>query len=411
MRSNRATFEHESRKLLGSPGFSLSKPDCQARYLELQDKIANLDQMILRAEESERRWDPKFVGDSLAGPVPESRTVRPVDDPEYRQNFLTYLRTGIRTGLSERRDVSPGMAVGSPTASIPTSVLVPQGFVYDIEVALKYYGPMLAVSKILNTDTGQPLPYPTVNDVTVEAELVGEGAETIQADVTPSNIIFGAWKLSTKIVKVSLELLQDSAFDLESFLKEQFAIRLGRKLNTLFTTGDGEEKPTGFLTAATASDQTVTGDDNSESPDPTTEIGYLDLVGLEHSVDRVYRKGAIYQAHDSTVKFLQQLKDKYGRPLFTQPNQGEPLVVNGYPLLANNDMDTLANSPATERKTLAFGNFEKYLIRRVKELTVLRLSERYAEYGQVGFIGFARYDGNLLDAGTHPIKYLVSPAS
>jgi HK97 family phage major capsid protein len=55
---------------------------------------------------------------------------------------------------------------------------------------------------------------------------------------------------------------------------------------------------------------------------------------------------------------------------------------------------------------VAFGSLDKYLIRRVKEMSVLRLVERFADYGQVAFLGFARYDGNLLDAGTHPVKYL-----
>lgn len=59
------------------------------------------------------------------------------------------------------------------------------------------------------------------------------------------------------------------------------------------------------------------------------------------------------------------------------------------------------------KKTVAFGALDKYLIRRVKELAVLRLVERFADYGQVAFLGFARYDGNLLDAGTHPVKYIV----
>jgi HK97 family phage major capsid protein len=356
------------------------------------------------------------------------RSVRPLEDPfpwqgrEYASarrrrepsdpGFDAFLRRGDKSGCAEFRD----MGVGSPTASIPTSVLVPQGFMHEMEVALKYYGPMLEVSRDEPTPTGAPLPWPTTNDSSIEAELVGEGQQVDTQDLNVGNIVFGAYKLSTKLVKVSLELLQDSAFPLESYLVEQFAIRLGRKLNNLFTVGTGSSEPTGFLTAATegvggSSGISVIGDDNATSPDPATEVGYLDLVNLEHSVDIAYRKGAIFMAHDSTIRFIQSLKDKFGRPLFGSVEEGQPYQILGYPIYPNNDLDTLAlGSPDVPRKTLAFGQFQKYVVRRVKDMAVLRLVERFAELGQVGFLGFARYDGNLLDAGTHPIKYLTNPS-
>jgi HK97 family phage major capsid protein len=89
-----------------------------------------------------------------------------------------------------------------------------------------------------------------------------------------------------------------------------------------------------------------------------------------------------------------------------------PDTILGYKYSINNDMDTLAQtSPVSDRKTVAFGDLSKYVIRHVKELAVIRLVERFADYGQVAFLGFARYDGALLDAGTHPVKYLLSEQS
>jgi len=75
-------------------------------------------------------------------------------------------------------------------------------------------------------------------------------------------------------------------------------------------------------------------------------------------------------------------------------------------------MDQLTQtSPASVRKTIVFGRLDKYLVRRVREMSVLRLVERFADYGQIGFLGFARYDGQLIDAGANPVKYLANPAS
>jgi HK97 family phage major capsid protein len=218
------------------------------------------------------------------------------------------------------------------------------------------------------------------------------------------------------MVKVSIELLQDSAFDLEAFLVKKFGTRLGRVSNTKFTVGGGPSntsgsppvaapEPTGIITAATASGQTVIGDDNATTPDPTSQVGYLDLVNLEHSVDPLYRKGAKFMFHDSTLRFLKTLKDKYGRPLWMPGmTAGAADTINGYGYSVNNDMAPLGPN----NKSVAFGPLDKYLIRRVKEMSVLRLVERFADYGQVAFLGFARYDGNLLDAGTHPVRYLMN---
>jgi HK97 family phage major capsid protein len=335
-------------------------------------------------------------------------------DPEDRAFLQPAFKNNALTLREHRDNFDPGMGVGggSPLGSLG-GFFVPQGFVYDIDIALKYYGDMFAVATELATATGQPLPYPTANDTTVLGELVGEGEQVTGADVNVGHIIFGAYKFSTKLVKVSLELIQDSAFNIENFLKDQFAIRLGRILNYYFTQGDGTSEPQGIVGAATDSGITVLGDTNLASPDPTTQVGWEDLIHLEHSVDRLYRRGAKYMFHDYTLAGLKLLKDKYGRPLWVPGIANDaPDKINNYEYSINNDMDSIVEpSPVADRVTVVFGQLGKYLIRKVKELAILRLVERFADYGQVAFIGFARYDGNLIDAGTHPVKYLTTPGT
>jgi HK97 family phage major capsid protein len=290
---------------------------------------------------------------------------------------------------------------------------VPTGFVNDVEQALKYYGPMLnggaGDPTIMETATGQPLPYPTSNDTIVTGERLVENQPATQNDVTLGLITFMAWMYSTKLVKVSIALLQDSAFDLQKFLTDQFAIRLGRILNTDLTlcTGSTVQGPLGIIPAATVG-ATFVGAFTNDGSSGANTVGSDDMVTLEHSVDPLYRRGAKYMMHDSTLAGLKRLKDKYGRPLWLPSLQVQaPDTIMNYPYLINNDMDqlqTFASSGPVTRNTMVFGQLGKYLIRRVKEMSVLRLDERFAEYGQVAFLGFARYDGNLLDAGTHPVK-------
>jgi HK97 family phage major capsid protein len=313
-------------------------------------------------------------------------------------------RAILSGALPEFRDM------GITTSSLG-GYLVPQGFVYDVEQAMKWYGGMVdeAVVSTLNTSTGNPMPYPTDNDTSNTGERVGEGVQVTEQDVTIGSTTFNAYKYSTKMIKLSIELLQDSAFDLESYLKDKMATRLGRILNTDFTVGTGSSQPNGVLTAATAGPTAVGSSGNTGGSETGgTTIGSKDLTELEHSVDRAYRAGARYMMHDSTLKAVKEVLDKFGRPLF-QPGitVGAPDTINGYPFSINNDLPVIA----LNAKTILFGQFKKYFVRRVMELAIVKLSERYADYGQVAFIGFARRDGQLMDAGTHPIKYLVQAAS
>jgi HK97 family phage major capsid protein len=349
-----------------------------------------------------------------------------------RKQYAAAFRSFLRSGLNDRVDSIPSMTAeersiireyrdmgtggqGAYPGSTGTAggFFVPVGFSGEIETALKYYGPMLSGGpgdpKIFETASGQPLPWPTVNDTGTVGELIGENQTVNAGDVTVGQIVFGAFKFSTKMVKASLELLQDSAFDIESYLKDQFAIRLGRILNTKFTTGVGTTEPYGIVTQATLGG-TATGANSNDGVSAANTLGSDDFTTLEHSVDILYRRGAKYMMHDGTLAAVKKVKDKYGRPLW-QPGLAvnQPDTINGYAYLINNDMDQLqtqATSPTVTRKVLLFGDLSKYLIRRVRDLSVLRLEERYAEFGQVAFIGFARYDGAMLDAGTNPVKYL-----
>ncbi len=308
-----------------------------------------------------------------------------------------------RQFMTEFRDMGTGG--GNALQGSGGGYFVPVGFVDQIESAMKWYGDMLRAGTIMTTATGQPLPYPTDNDTGTVGELLAEATQVATADVTLGNLTLNAFKFSTKMVKVSIELMQDSAFDLEGYLGDKFAMRLGRILNTKFTTGAGTTEPKGIITAGTAG-PTATGSSTNDGGSGTAanSIGTDDLIELEHSVDKAYRRGSSFMAHDSTIKFVKKLKDKYGRPIWLPGLAvSSPDTILDYPYFTNNDMDTIA----TTKKTVLFGRLDKYLIRKVKDLSVLRLVERFADYGQVAFIGFARYDGNLLDAGTHPVKYLV----
>jgi HK97 family phage major capsid protein len=341
-------------------------------------------------------------------------------DVAYRRAFMSYLRDGETRISPEDREILRTNKRSITEGNIPAQggsfsslgYFVPQGFIYDVETALKYYAPLLngGCFSIMDTATGQLLPYPTNNDTTQTATLVSEGSGPIaEADVTANHIQFSAWKYTSGIVQASLELVQDSAFPIESFLAERFAVRFGRKFESELTNGSGSSRPLGLLNAIASSGATpvlaVGANANSGNSGDTAanSIGTSDLINLEHGVDPAYRQGAKYMFHDLTLAKLKTLLDKFGRPIW-QPgiSVSEPDRINGYEYVINQSMPVISASSTP----IAFGDMKKYLVRRVKDFSVQVLRERYAEFGLTGYLGFMRIDGNLLDAGTHPVNVL-----
>ncbi len=317
----------------------------------------------------------------------------------------------------ERRDVAEGVPL---TTHIGTytglGFFVPTGFSNQIEQATKYFAPLLSVFGRMDTATGNPLPYPISNDTATLAVLVSEAANNAESDGAGGNfgtsqINFGAWKYSSGLVKMSLELLQDSAFDLEAWLAERFGERFGRRYEADLTNGLGSAsgQPTGILTAiATSGVAPVIAAGSAESTGGTqtgaNSIGYSDLVNLEHSVDPSYRRRGKYMFHDLTLSSIKRIIDKYGRPLWAPGiTSGDPDRINGYEYVINQSMPQIAAAA----NTVVFGDLNKYLVRKVKNsMTVQKITERYAELGEVAFLALDRIDGQLLDAGTHPVNVL-----
>lgn len=299
------------------------------------------------------------------------------------------LRSRVARVHPERRDMS-AVTGGSG------GYMVPEGFVSQLETALLYFGPMLEASNVITTDAGNDLPWPTVNDTGNTGEQLGESTDIgSSVDTSVANVTLGAYKFSSKLIKVPVELIEDAAFDLVTWLGQALGQRLGRILNTKCTTGDGAATITGIVSAATLGKTTAS----------ATALDETELIDLYHSVDRAYRAGPQvgWMMSDLIAAEVRKLQATNGDFYLSGLASGEPDSIMGKRLWFNNDM---ASTLTATYKTALFGDFSKYVIRRVRGIRLRRLVERYADYDQEGFVAFLRADGNLIDAGTHPIKYL-----
>jgi HK97 family phage major capsid protein len=317
---------------------------------------------------------------------------------DVNQKQLTIsLSTRAMRSLDEAWEYRVAQGVGSGGIG---GFTVPDEMMRELEKAMLTFGGMRQVSTILRTNTGADLPIPMVNDTGNMGAIVAENQTHTEQGVTFTQLVLQSFKYSSKYVLVSVELMQDSVISMAEFLGSALGERIGRITNLHFTTGTGVSQPNGIVTAATLGKAGIVGQ--------TTSVTYADLVDLEHSVDPAYRTGARWMFADSTLKALKKLLDQQNRPLWA-PGIAvrEPDTILGYPYSINQDVAVMA----ANAKSILFGQLSKYLIRDVRDVTLIRMDERFAEFGQVAFLAFSRHDGDLLDAGTHPVKYYANSAT
>jgi HK97 family phage major capsid protein len=375
---------------------------------------------IASLDDTRGRVTPSDMGD-LSG-MPDARALRAMrpharraamQQPEERA-FTNWLRRGINGLDSEDRDLMRNQFRDANSLGIQNAqgtgtgaaggYIVPQGFSDQLMEAMLWFGGIDGVVGQFETETGQPFPWPTINDTTNKGRIIGQNIQVTETDFTFSEVTFNAYILSSDLVLIPLSLMEDSFFDLGALCARLLGTRLGRLLNNMGTVGTGTAEPTGIVTAALAAGL-------AQALSSATTVDYADLVNMEHAVDPAYRgPSARWMFHDQMLKNLKLLVDGNNRPLW-QPGltasfadgaavvgSGKPTIL-GYPYVINNDMPT----PAASANSMLFGDMSCFKLRKVGDITLIQLRERYADYLQTGLIAYLRADTNLIDAGTHPI--------
>ena len=218
------------------------------------------------------------------------------------------------------------------------------------------------------------------------AEWMDENGLYPESDDRFDQISLSAYKLGTAI-KVSEELMNDSVFDIESYISREFARRIGAAEEEAFLTGDGNKKPEGVFTKVADTPENLT------TINDATKLSFDDMMDLFHSLRAVYRNKAQFILNDTTIKAIRKIKDGNGNYIW------QPSVTVGQP-------DTILNRPyrtsiyapelAAGKTAILFGDFSYYWIADRQGRSFKRLNELYAANGQIGFLASERVDGKLI---------------
>ena len=348
-------------------------------YERMEEEIVNLGKEIERREKMDAF--EKELNASVNTPLVSKPEAGKLDEKKgrasdtYRKAFWNQLRDShslspeLRNALQEGTDSEGGY-------------LVPDEFEHTLIQALNDTNIIRNHARVITTSNGlHKIPVVTAHG---SASWIEEEGAYQESDETFGQVSLDAHKVGT-LIKVSEELLQDSAFDLEGYITTEFARRIGDKEEEAFLTGNGTHKPTGILNATGGADVGVTAA-------AVAAITSDELMDLYYSLRAPYRKNAIWILNDSTVKAVRKLKDLNGQYLW-QPaiRDGEVNTILGRPYYTSQFMPELAEG----NKTILFGDLSYYWIGDRQGISFKRLNELYAGNGQVGFLASKRLDGRL----------------
>jgi len=260
--------------------------------------------------------------------------------------------------------------------------LCPDTFENELVVGLTAKNVIRSLAKVINTSSGQhKIPVVATRGT---ASWVEEEGPIPEGDDVFGQQYIGAHKVGT-LIKVSEELLHDSAFDLEKYFIDEFSRRIGNKEEEAFLIGDGSGKPTGIL-ADGAAEVGVTAAS-------ATAITADELIDLFYSLPAPYRTNAVWVMNDATMKYIRKLKDTTGQYLWQKAiHEGDHETLLGKPIFHS----PFAPEVAAGSKPILFGDFSYYWIGDRTGISFRRLNERYADTGQVGFLATKRVDGKLI---------------
>lgn len=356
----------------------MAEVDKLARDIEREERLANIERELDQIQR------PIAARKEQPGDGQEQRAARATD--EYRSAFWTQFRHGKQALMA---DEYRALAIGTDAAG---GFLVPQDFERRIIDLLPEENVMRTLATVIATASDREIPVVASHG---QAYWTAEEGSFTESDDAFSQKLLSAHKL-TVLMKISEELLQDAAFDLEAYTAREFARRAGVKEEDAFVAGDGNGKPRGVIldaqTGVTAASATAVAAD--------------ELIDLFHSVKRPYRARATWLMNDSTVKAIRKLKDSNNEYLWQPGLQaGQPDRLLGRPVMVSAAMPVIA----ANAKSIAFGDFSYYWIADRQGRVFQRLSELYATTGHVGFRAYQRVDGVLVLA--EAVKVLVHPVA
>lgn len=329
-------------------------------------------------------------------PRPSARPQETLD-----KAFEAYLRTGQANADISALRVTNEQGVGTGAGGGYT---VPDGFRQKLVEVKQAFGGLAAEVDTFNTSDGRPIEYPSLDDTDNQGSITAENAVFADgADLAFGTVRLGAYKYTSQgagsglPLRVSVELVQDSAFDITGLVARALGTRIARKQAQHWLTGTGVSEPLGLVASSLTADNEL---------DTADAVDYDDLLDTYDLLDPAYEQNAKWIMKKNTWSQIRGILDGAQRPIIQSSHDGiggkPALTLLGFPVIIDQGMPTL--SSAADGNVIAFGDFrEAYVIRRVSNLAVVVNPFSRANYGQIEYVAWERADGNIQNRSAYVI--------
>lgn len=401
LKKKRAQVATEMRAYHDAQGEAAWGDEQRSRWDAMKADLQGLDEKIAREEDlrdAGQRYVESNGGDLAAKAAAAAGDASP--DEKRSAAFDKFLRHGASELTPEERSILAEMRAQAAGDKVKGGYTVPTTFIARVQESLKAFGGIASVAQSLVTAGGNVIEWPTSNGAEDEGELIGENTDAGEKDVEFGMDSMGAHKLTSKVIRVSNELLADSGIDMEAYVAGRAGSRIGRARARLIVQGTGAAtkggspaQPKGLEASASVGKTTA----------DATKLNWKEINGLIHSIDPAYRNAPKFRLafNDSTLQVIEEMEDGQGRPLWIPGiDAAAPARILKYQYV----VDQAIADMGAGKKFMYAGDFNEFIVRDVRYMTLKRLVERYAEFDQTGFLVFARFGCVLQD--TAAIKAL-----
>ena len=380
LREKRAKLWNDTKAFLDShrDGDGMVSAEDNATYEKMEADVVALGKEIERLERQaaiDRELDQPTASPLVSAPIartPEQKAGHA--SVEYKKAFWNQMRG--RSSYEIRNALQVGeLSEGGYT--------VPDEFDKQLIEGLEDENIMRGLVHIIRTGSGEhKIPIVASHGT---GSWVEEEQQIPESDDAFSHVTLTAHKFAT-MIRISRELLNDSAFDLAAYISHEFVRRAGAAEEQAILTGDGSHKPIGLLHDTLGAQVGVT-------TASATAITADELIDMQHSLKSGYRRKAVWIMNDATISAIRKLKDGQGQYIW-QPGikEGAPDMLFNQRVLMSNYMPLIA----TGNKVILYGDFSYYWLAEREGRTLERLNELYVVTDQVGFKMTERLDGRLI---------------
>jgi len=348
------------------------------------EKVERLNQAV---DEQKRALDEMMLANQR--PLLGTSSAHAGDTREHKSAFERYVRKGDAGGL-DRFEVKALSSQSDPDGGY----LVPRETETAIDRVLAKASPMRGIASVRQIGAASFRKPITTSDA--NAGWVGQSQSRSETAAPSISVVeFPAMELYA-MPAATQSLLDDAFINVEQWLADEVQTEFSEQEGAAFVSGDGINRPRGFLSYATVADASWAWD----------KIGYVAsgaagafaasnpsdaLVDLAYAPRQGYRANGHWVMNRKTEAAVRKLKDGQGNYIW-QPGTapGQPATLLGYPVSESEDMpDIAANS-----YSIAFGDFSRgYLI--VDRVGVRVLRDPYSAKPFVLFYTTKRVGGGV----------------